>query len=238
MDGSVGGSRWPRVEAWAFDSIGTNQGEPHTCCGSSRTPRALWGVRNRACLACKLIHSSSPNSGYPHRSDTAISANRSGSRRCPSLVEGISAARVPAGAVGLYPPLRTRLDHVGSTDAGSPPSAGDSSATSAPKEHRQTSVPPPRSRSALDSRPEERERTRRRGPAPGADPLRVRRSRLELVAQPPDGDDEAGRGRLRLDLGAQALDVHVKRLGVTDVVGTPDPVDELPPGEHPARVAQ
>ena len=41
-----------------------------------------------------------------------------------------------------------------------------------------------------------------------------------------------------LDLGPQPLHVDVERLGVADVVGAPDPVDELAAGEHPAGVAQ
>src|SRR5674476_1475500 len=60
---------------------------------------------------------------------------------------------------------------------------------------------------------------------------------LELVAQTAHGDDELRVRRVRLDLGAQALDVDVQRLGVTDVIATPHPVDELHPGQHPARVA-
>ncbi|AGS33896.1 prephenate dehydrogenase [Corynebacterium maris DSM 45190] len=60
---------------------------------------------------------------------------------------------------------------------------------------------------------------------------------LELVAQAADGDQLAGAGGLFLDLGAQALDVHVERLGVAHVVGAPDAVDELAAGEHPAGVA-
>src|SRR3954467_10327744 len=52
-------------------------------------------------------------------------------------------------------------------------------------------------------------------------------SGLELVAEAADGNDVAGRGRFRLDLRAQPLDVDVQRLGVPDVVGAPDAVDEL-----------
>jgi hypothetical protein len=44
--------------------------------------------------------------------------------------------------------------------------------------------------------------------------------------------------RVRLDLGAQSLDVDVEGLGVADVVRTPDAVYQLHPGEHPAGVAQ
>ena len=58
---------------------------------------------------------------------------------------------------------------------------------------------------------------------------------LELVAQPPHGE-QVGRVRgVGLDLGPQPLDVDVERLGVADVVAAPHPVDELHPGEHPAR---
>ena len=45
-------------------------------------------------------------------------------------------------------------------------------------------------------------------------------------------------GGVRLDLGAQPLDVDVERLGVADVVTAPDAVDELHPGEDPSGVAQ
>ena len=39
-----------------------------------------------------------------------------------------------------------------------------------------------------------------------------------------------GVGGVRLDLGSQALDVHIQGLGVPDVVRAPHPVDE--PGEQ------
>ena len=59
---------------------------------------------------------------------------------------------------------------------------------------------------------------------------------LEAVADPADrGDDRRGR-RVLLDVGAQPLDVHVERLGVAEVVGAPDPVDQHVAGEHPAGV--
>src|SRR5699024_10384621 len=57
-----------------------------------------------------------------------------------------------------------------------------------------------------------------------------RDDRLELVAEPADGDDVLRTGGALLDLGAQPLDVHVEGLGVTDVVGTPHAVDELHTG--------
>src|SRR5699024_7983294 len=41
-----------------------------------------------------------------------------------------------------------------------------------------------------------------------------------------------------LDLGAQPLDVDIQGLGVADIIGTPDAVDELTAGEHTAGVAQ
>src|SRR5690606_22838727 len=59
---------------------------------------------------------------------------------------------------------------------------------------------------------------------------------LELVAQAPDRDDALGVRRIRLDLGAQALDVHVEGLGVPDVVVAPHPVDQGVAGQHPTRV--
>ena len=39
-------------------------------------------------------------------------------------------------------------------------------------------------------------------------------------------------GRILLDLGAHALDVHVEGLRVADVIGAPDAVDELVSGHH------
>src|SRR4051812_38361054 len=63
-------------------------------------------------------------------------------------------------------------------------------------------------------------------------------SRLELVAEAANRDDVARRGRLGFHLGAQPLHVDVQSLGVADVIGTPDTVDELAAGEHPARIAQ
>src|SRR3954452_20364391 len=50
-----------------------------------------------------------------------------------------------------------------------------------------------------------------------------------LVAQAADGDDAAGRRRFGLDLRTQPLDVHVEGLGVADVIGPPDPVDQRVP---------
>src|SRR6478735_978886 len=63
-------------------------------------------------------------------------------------------------------------------------------------------------------------------------------SQVELVAQTAHGDEVLGLARVGLDLGAQPLHVDVQRLGVSDVVGAPHPVDELTAGEHPAGVAQ
>ena len=63
----------------------------------------------------------------------------------------------------------------------------------------------------------------------------ARGSGLELVAQPPHGDDVRRVGRVGLDLRPQPLDVHVEGLGVADVVGAPDPVDQLHRGSAPGR---
>ena len=77
----------------------------------------------------------------------------------------------------------------------------------------------------------------RRGGQPG--PLiEVRALRVELVAQAAHGRQADRVGRVGLDLGAQALDVDVEGLGVADVVGAPDAVDQLAAGEHAAGVAQ
>ena len=43
---------------------------------------------------------------------------------------------------------------------------------------------------------------------------------------------------LSLNLGAQALDVDVESLGVANVIGAPNAIDELPEGQHAARIAQ
>ena len=42
--------------------------------------------------------------------------------------------------------------------------------------------------------------------------------------------------RVLLDFGAHALDMHVQRLGVADIVGAPDAVDQLVAGHHAALV--
>src|SRR5215472_9563394 len=63
-------------------------------------------------------------------------------------------------------------------------------------------------------------------------------NRLELVAKPADGHDVPRIRRLGLNLRAEPLHVNVQRLGVANVVSTPDPIDELHPGEHAAGVAQ
>src|SRR3954471_12311972 len=66
----------------------------------------------------------------------------------------------------------------------------------------------------------------------------MKRLRLELVADSTNGHEGSGLRRFGLDLGAQSFDMDVERLGVTDVVGAPDAVDQLTAREHPSRVAQ
>src|SRR4051812_29018572 len=61
---------------------------------------------------------------------------------------------------------------------------------------------------------------------------------LELVAESPDRDDPRRVRRVVFDLGAQALDVHVERLGVAHVVRAPDPVDQRLAGQHPSGVLE
>ena len=51
-------------------------------------------------------------------------------------------------------------------------------------------------------------------------------SGLELVAEPPHGDDVARVGRVGLDLGAQAADVDVDQATVTEVAVAPDPLQQ------------
>ena len=61
---------------------------------------------------------------------------------------------------------------------------------------------------------------------------------VELVAEAAEGDDPRRVGRVGLDLGPQALDVHVERLGVADVVAAPHPVDQRLARQHPPGVGQ
>ena len=55
---------------------------------------------------------------------------------------------------------------------------------------------------------------------------------VDLVAEAAHGGQVPGMGRILLDLGAHALDVHVEGLRVADVIGAPDAVDELVSGHH------
>ena len=57
----------------------------------------------------------------------------------------------------------------------------------------------------------------------------------DLVAHASHGEDPLGRRRVGLDPAPEPLDVHVEGLGVAHVVVAPDLVDELVPGDHPAR---
>ena len=45
-----------------------------------------------------------------------------------------------------------------------------------------------------------------------------------------------GDSAVRFEVGSEALDVDVERLGVADIVGSPDPVDQSVVGEHPPGV--
>ena len=63
------------------------------------------------------------------------------------------------------------------------------------------------------------------------------RLHLEFVTQSAHGHQHCRLRRIGLDLGPQAFDVDVQRLGVADVIRTPDPVDQLPPRQNPSRVA-
>src|SRR5262245_55647190 len=63
-------------------------------------------------------------------------------------------------------------------------------------------------------------------------------SGLVLVAKPPQRHDVPWVGRVFFNLGAQALDVDVQRLGIADVVRSPHPVDQLHPREHASGVAE
>src|SRR5437660_1049449 len=56
--------------------------------------------------------------------------------------------------------------------------------------------------------------------------------RLEPVADAPDGGQQAGAGRVGLDLAAQALHVYVQCLGVAHVVGTPHLIEKHEVGLH------
>src|SRR5713226_2802698 len=61
-----------------------------------------------------------------------------------------------------------------------------------------------------------------------------------LVAIPDaaDRDDAGGIRRIVLDLGSEALDVHVERLRVAEVVRAPDAVDEHVACQDAARVGE
>jgi len=74
-------------------------------------------------------------------------------------------------------------------------------------------------------------------PAPQHRPVADPGSGVELVAESTDGEQMHRGGGIGLDLGAQPLDVHVEGFRVPHVVAAPHPVDELPAGQHPARVA-
>src|SRR3954447_18265587 len=62
-----------------------------------------------------------------------------------------------------------------------------------------------------------------------------RRSGDEPVAEPAHRKEMFGLVRITFDLLADTLHVHVERLGVADVVVTPDPLDKELPGEQAAR---
>src|SRR5687767_4726510 len=64
------------------------------------------------------------------------------------------------------------------------------------------------------------------------------RSVRELVAQPPDRDQMPGVMGIGLDLLTEALHMHVEGLGVTDVVGAPDVLDQEQPGEQAILTTQ
>src|SRR5665811_2174738 len=68
--------------------------------------------------------------------------------------------------------------------------------------------------------------------------MAARSRSLELVPQTAHGDDVLRVRRVRFDLGTQTLDVDIQGLGVTDIVTSPHPVNQLCPGQHPAGVAQ
>src|SRR6185437_16387296 len=65
-----------------------------------------------------------------------------------------------------------------------------------------------------------------------------RASEVELVTQTADGHQVLGVRRIRFDLAPKPFDVDVERLRVADVVGPPDPVDELAAREYATGVAQ
>src|SRR3546814_6233160 len=62
-------------------------------------------------------------------------------------------------------------------------------------------------------------------------------SGFEAVAEASHGHEHRRVARVRLDARADALDVHVERLGVSEVVGSPHPVDQLPTGQDTPGVA-
>src|SRR3954453_787194 len=54
---------------------------------------------------------------------------------------------------------------------------------------------------------------------------------VEAVPDASDGHEVTGNRRVRLELGPQALDVHVQRLGVPEVVRAPDAAHQLLTGQ-------
>src|SRR3712207_4967272 len=74
---------------------------------------------------------------------------------------------------------------------------------------------------------------------PGEPSLKIDKSSgVVLVTQAADREEVLGGRGVLLDLGAEALDVDVQCFGVAYVVGSPDAVDQLAAGQHPAYVAQ
>src|SRR5690606_19922995 len=109
--------------------------------------------------------------------------------------------RASAAATSTPPPAATTSAAVGRSDTATPSSAASAATTGTASSSLAT---PPSSR----------------GRRPGT--AAPRSVVDELVADAADGDDQLGVVRRHLDAAAQALDVHVQRLGVADVVGAPD----------------
>src|SRR5207344_1163716 len=89
----------------------------------------------------------------------------------------------------------------------------------------------------------------RRGVIPARAPSRIASAKAStrevlslrdvvLVTQAPDRDDAARVSGIALDLAAQSLDVHVERLGVAHVVGSPHSIDERVASEHATGVLE
>ena len=69
-----------------------------------------------------------------------------------------------------------------------------------------------------------------------AKPLFVRRN--QLVSETPNGDKRSRIAGVLFDLCTNPLDMDVKSFCISDVVQTPDSIEDLGTSEHPIRIVQ